>query len=432
MRKLLLASVASMGALVAATGGAKAQPLPNKIPAPGTIVVHMNGYLQFEFGVLGTNAMSGGTVAAGTAYKLNSIGTAGDVRIYPGFDAQTVNGIDYGAQLEFRTTTSNAGKGVNGNAANGNGAGNIYVRRAYGYIGTPDAGYARFGQTDGAFTLLQTGLVENFGDGAQWTSDGGAFTLLPNRTPGNFIYADQGALYTTDKIVYLTPAFTDPLGGGLSGAVSFEPSSNGIKEGFASAASDLGNEDDSIAGSSSTRRKNTIDGMVMYALKMDGFANKFSVGYLHSSPLGDIGAPQPYDDMGVFQVGGQTTFMGFTVGANLKSGQVEDGYAFKPKGGRDGLAYIIGGSYTMGPYVVGASFYDEQTAGSWTTATKKTTERTLDEYGVAVGGNYVVAKPLSLFVQYLYGHEHQKGNSSLSASGNGQAQVLAAGATIKW
>ena len=61
-----------------------------------------------------------------------------------------------------------------------------------------------------------------------------------------------------------------------------------------------------------------------------------------------------YDNLSVWQAGGQATFAGLTLGANIKGGQVEDGYTFKPKGGRDALAYIIGASYVIQQYVIGA------------------------------------------------------------------------------
>ena len=59
------------------------------------------------------------------------------------------------------------------------------------------------------------------------------------------------------------------------------------------------------------------------------------------------------------------------------------------------------------------------------------------EYGVAAGGNYVVGKDLSLYLQYEYGHRHQPGvnfNGSTvgGASGNAQYQTIATGATYKW
>ena len=74
MRKLLLASVASMGALLAA-GAANAQPL--KPVAPGTIVTHVNGYFQFGMDDVGSSASSVG------GNKLNPVTTNGEFRLYP-------------------------------------------------------------------------------------------------------------------------------------------------------------------------------------------------------------------------------------------------------------------------------------------------------------------------------------------------------------
>ena len=66
MRKLLLASAATMGALLVTVGGAQAQPVTQ--PAPGTIAVHLNGYLQFAIGDFGSTANTvttgGGTTQA--------------------------------------------------------------------------------------------------------------------------------------------------------------------------------------------------------------------------------------------------------------------------------------------------------------------------------------------------------------------------------
>ena len=71
MRKLLLATAATM----LATGAAFAQPA-KPVAAPGTIVVHLNGYFQFGVGAYGATNM--GSDAAG--YKLNSVSTFGDFR----------------------------------------------------------------------------------------------------------------------------------------------------------------------------------------------------------------------------------------------------------------------------------------------------------------------------------------------------------------
>jgi hypothetical protein len=135
------------------------------------------------------------------------------------------------------------------------------------------------------------------------------------------------------------------------------------------------------------------------------------------------------DSLSVLEAGAQTTYAGLTIGANIKGGQTLDGYKFKPKGTRDGLTYIVGASYVVGPYVIGGSFYDAQTAGAYTP--KSVDARTLSEYGAAAGANYVLDKDISLYIQYLYGHEHQY-KALTGGKTNAQVQLIGTGATLKW
>jgi hypothetical protein len=474
MRKLLLASVATMGVTLAMSGGAQAQPV--KPVAPGTLVLHFNGYLQFELGVMGSSyndiVTKSSTGAYTGTYKLNPVGTIGDFRIYPGFDAQTVDGIEYGVATDIRTAYSNAAVGQNGKttltstststtsakttggkttfttttttSTTNTSQSGLYVKRAYGYLGTPDYGFVRFGQTDSAFTLLQSGVVEAFGDGGQWTLEGGQAVMFPSSTTpagsNQFIYADQTPVYATDKVVYVTPAFA-----GISGIVGYEPNSDGLKEGYNSCSSATSTcaalSSSGVPGDIGSRRKNTVDVGVQYAETIDGYKIKTSAAYLTGAPVSYTGVPvtgtaltHGYDNLSVYQFGAQVTFAGLTLGANLKGGQVEDGYTFKPKGGRDALAYILGASYVIGPYVVGASYMNSQSSGAYFPGSKGIAH-TLSEYGVAVGGNYVVSPNLSLFTQYMYGHRHQPGNpttSLITPGGNTQGQSIALGATLKW
>ena len=186
MRNLLLTAAAMMGAMLATAGAALAQPV--KPVAPGTIAVHLNGYLQFSIADIGAT----GDVVGNS--KLSPITTDGDARLYAGFDAQTLTGIDYGAHIELRTTASDAGVGAGKVTGSAGSAGTelIYVKRAYGYIGTPQAGYVRLGQTDSAFGLLQSGVISAFGDGAQWNIDGGEYSMVPSGSaPTTFIYANS-------------------------------------------------------------------------------------------------------------------------------------------------------------------------------------------------------------------------------------------------
>jgi hypothetical protein len=451
MRKLLLASAAAIGATYAMTGGAMAQPVTPV--AAGTLVVHLNGYVQFEIAGYGSTVnritTAGNAVTTAGTYKLNPITTDGDIRVYPGFDGQTVGGLEYGAQTEFRITTSDANVGADKVSGSGSSAGSagLYLKRGYGYIGTADAGFFRAGQTDSAFSLLQSGDIEAFGDGAQFNTDGGESSLLPtDASPSNFIYADTSNLYATDKIVYLTPAIA-----GFSAAAGYEPNSNGIKQGYsnnaAASSTSAALSSSPVAGDIGKRRKNTIDAALQYALKANGFVTKASAGVIYGAPISYDGPrvttgilAHGYDSLQVYELGAQTTFAGLTVGANIKAGQVEDGYAFKPKGARDAFGYIIGASYVLGPYVLGASFYDEQSSGAYVPGSK-TVGKTLSEYGAAVGGNYVIGPNLSLFAQYEYGHKHQIGGTyavsatsgaATIARNNLQVNALAAGLTLKW
>ncbi|MGO9818584.1 MAG: porin [Acidocella sp.] len=445
MRKVLLASVASMGALLAA-GGANAQPV--QPVAPATIVVHMNGYFQFGLDDVGSSYNNVG------GNKLNPVTTNGEFRLYPGFDAMTVNGIEYGAKIETRVTFSDGGKGATSASNSTAGTSSLYVRRAYGYIGTEDYGYVRYGQTDGAFTLLQTGVIEQFGDGAQFAStDSTSLYVVPTKAiPGEFIYADQGALYTTDKVVLITPSYQEPyLGGKLSAMASYEPNSDGLKEGYATcsvAGATCAAISSAGAGTYSTtlakERQNTFDVAGQYALKMDGFNSKMSVGFLDGNPIRYTGsiaggnAIYNLDKLQVMEVGLQTTYKdlfldgdAITVGANAKWGQTLDGYAPKPKGTRDAVGYIVGGNYVVGPYVLGASFWDGQSAGNQY-AGKTGEARTLTEYGASAGGNYVIGKDMSLYLQYMYGHSHQPGNTNFLNKNNSQMQMVSIGSTLKW
>jgi hypothetical protein len=436
MRKILLASIATLGAGLAFTNAAHAQPV--KPVAPGAIVVHLNGYLQFGIDDYGS------TYNTYLGDKLNAVSTNGDARFYIGVDAKTLSGIAYGAQLELRDTKSDAGQSAGSTTGTGSTAGTetIYVKRAYGYIGTDEGGYVRFGQGDSAFTLLQVGSIEAFGDNAQFNSDGGTSLVLPTAAaPSTFVYADASALYATDKVVYVSPVIA-----GFSGSFGYEPNSNGLKEGYGSDAEAVAT---SAALSSATTfagakdRKNTVDAALLYVLKADGAVTKANIGFIHGSPIAYDGttalpAADKLDSLNVFEAGAQSTFAGVTLGAGVKWGQVLDGYAFKPVGTRDGFDYIVGGNYVLGPYVVGASFFDGESAGAYypgdtvTIGTKKYgVGKSLSEYGAALGGNYVVGKDLSLYIQYLYGHKQQY----LAFAGNKsdtQVQALGAGATLKW
>jgi hypothetical protein len=406
MRKYLLATAATAAMSFAMTGGAMAQAA--KAPAPGTVVVHLNG--NFTFAVAMTNNPTSGTT------KYSAIDTVGLFRLYPGFDATTLGGLQYGVASELRdTSAAPSGAGVGSNAASTNGTVNLYVRRAYGYVGTKDAGFLRFGQGDSAFTLLADGDIESFGDGQQWNGDGSLSAIVPAGTPNN-LFSATGKLYTTSKLVYLSPSFA-----GVNFGVGFEPNSNGIYEGLAGASAQS-----SIPGSSNNRRRNTIDAMVGYTAKVSGAVVKASAGYFDASPLGSTTTAQPYKNMGIAQAGAQVAFAGAAIGVNYKAGAVNDGYTFLTRGQRHDNDLLISATYTMGPAGVGASYFFNQSAGVHTAGSR--IARTETNNGLAVGASYDLAKNFTVFTQYLYGQVKQPGAPTPKSHSN----AIDLGAVLKW
>ncbi|MFT2095398.1 porin [Acidiphilium multivorum] len=439
MRKYLLASAASLGLMVAASGAAHAQAA--KAPAPGQIVVHLNGLLNDQINMIGA---TGDNVQGSN--KLNPIGMAGFLRLYPGFDATTENGIEYGVAAELRTAFSSAGAGIQENSSSGSLTG-LAIRRAYAYIGTPQTGFVRFGQTDGIWWLLSTGEYYNFGDGNLWNSDGGVGNAVPSQDHPAGLFTSAGALYTTNKIVYISPDVD-----GFKAGFDFEPNSNGFKQGeICSLASASGCATLASAPGSSAigdaRRKNTITGGLEYSGEFSGTGVTLAVDYLHAAPIGvssgsitDAGKTNKYTgykSMGIAEFSGQVKYAGFTLGANVKTGQVNDGYTFLLPGQRDLLFYEVTGIYDFGPYTVGAYYFNNQSAGAYYLGSGY--GRTATNYGIAVGANYALSKNLGLYATYLYGHRHQAGynfisNDSTVATGydNVQSQAFSLGAALKW
>jgi len=439
MRKYLLASAASLGLMVAASGAAHAQAA--KAPAPGQIVVHLNGLLNDQINMIGA---TGDNVQGGN--KLNPIGMAGFLRLYPGFDATTENGIEYGVAAELRTTYSSAGVGIHeatnsaAGAANG-GVTGLAIRRAYAYIGTPQTGFVRFGQTDGIWWLLSTGEYYNFGDGNLWNSDGGVGSSVPNQDHPSGLFTSSGVLYTTNKIVYISPDVD-----GFKAGFDFEPNSNGFKEGEScSLTTDCATLSSAAGGAGNARRKNTVTGGLEYSSEFSGTGVTLAVDYLHAAPIGVSSGGvtatgytfNGYKSMGIAEFSGQVKYAGFTLGANVKTGQVNDGYTFLLPGQRDLLFYEVTGIYDFGPYTVGAYYFNQQSAGAHTLGSSY--GRTATNYGIAVGANYALSKNLGLYATYLYGHRHQAGynfisNNATVATGydNVQSQAFSLGAALKW
>ncbi len=449
MRKFLLASVATLAMVAGATGAAHAQAA--KPPKPGTLVVHLNGLLNFQANDIGSTANTVNT-KTGT-YKLNPIGMTGFLRLYPGFDAQTLGGLQYGVAVELRTSYTVAGQGQIESGAGGLAPESLVIRRAYAYMGTKEAGFIRVGQGDGVFGLLATGEYFNYGDGNLWDSDGGVGAAVPGNAAPKGLFTAVGSLYTTNKIVYLSPDIA-----GFQAGVDFEPNSNAFKQGEVCPVASAGcatlssAPGDAPGVTFNARRKNTFTGGLTYTGEFSGVGVKLTGDYLVGSPIANssgsafetIVSPQTgaitkesnYKRLGVASVGAQVSYAGFLLGGNIKDGQVNNGYTFLLPGQRNALFYEVTGEYTAGPATIGVQYFNDQAAGAHLPTNK--VARTETDYGFDVGANYAVTPNLGFYAVYLYGHRHQNGYNFISgaadnaAFNNVQAQAISVGTQVKW
>ncbi|MBV9654539.1 MAG: porin [Acetobacteraceae bacterium] len=530
MRKLLLASVAALGVTAALSDAGFAQSADDDsgqaaAPAPGTITVRLNGRFRAfggivnqgdanrpvfynpatggvatavpnatntAFGVRSTasNAVIapvGGAIVAGTGVPATLVGATLQynklanymleeyTRLYPGFDGVAANGLKYGASIEIRQdNASGAGGGVYGSPSQqSRQRGELYIRREWGYIGTDQLGTVRFGATDGPSSLYMTGNFENFNDGG-WNGDVNNFPA-PATAP-LWPFADVGQLYTTNKVIYLSPQFY-----GVDFGVAFEPSTANVGLGSSNACTGnnaigptfivqssqgAGAGCDALASTSTgdyTRRRNTVDAGLRYRGTFGPVGLAATVDYIGSGKIQDssialaTGNRNQFDGLSVGIGGIAVTYAGLTVGGMAQGGRFNGQWSLTPVGAADSSAWLAGASYTFGPIVVGASYYIYYSPGSsgptgsgfGATGATNTGFSPLvgqrRERGVAAGGTYSLAPGLALMLSYLWADRKENGldfisnqtstpaSPNLGANNNYvHSQVLTLGASLTW
>ncbi len=482
MRKLLLASVAALGASIGAASYADAQIVDNtdgqSFPTPGQVTVRLNGRFRFyaEVEDLGSERTTnfGGTSANQTVngVALQAVNTANQgtnrlsnygfteyVRLYPGFDGVAANGLKYGASAEIRQDNNfGSGGGVYGSTTGQDRTrGILYFRREWGYIGTDRFGTLRLGSSDGPTSLYLTGSFETFNDGGLNGDLPGAF---PGGSPAMIQYPfnDVGNMYSTTKAVYLSPQFY-----GVDFGLSYEPSTAGIGgdngagcnpapqfgsttlSGGVTAATPGCDDLGSTSTQDYNRRKNTYEALVRYRGTFGPVGLAATAAYVGSGRVLDSGVQgsttipkhQRLDDLSYGDFGLVATYGGFSAGGNVEYGR----YNVLNGGGAGGLisrgapnssAFIVGGTYTFGPVIVGAhylrSFYQGIGINGITADTNRNQTTGLAaggvsgggrrEQGVGAGGTYSLAPGVSIYLSYLYAQSKQNGLDLLSNTPN--------------
>ncbi len=408
MRKLLLATTAALGATVGIAGGANAGTLtpnaPN--PSPGSITVTFNAVVEaFVFNESDTAKVRNESTPGGGT-KSTGYGIGSYSRLFPSFDGVLANGLKYGASVEIRhisgvqqKITATAPNGVVSTSPSALTPTTFYVQREFLYVGSDKFGKLILGSSVQPTELFQTGNPANFNTGG-WDGD------LPGVFGSGLGYYIDDDNDRANKIVYVSPQFA-----GFDFGASFEPNDFGQDFGGPTGARVTRGNQNPQFGS----RRNTVDGSVRYQGSFGPFGVKANVGGSYGGTVRQsIGATGLVNRRNFeFLAGGlAVTYAGFELDGHIDSGIYSRDFNPVAQGAKGTTAYVVGGSYTFGPVIVGASYYAYDTGEN---KNGNAPIGTNHAYGVAAGGTYTLAPGASVFLEYLYGHQKNNGYDLLSS-----------------
>jgi hypothetical protein len=461
------------------TGSAAAGPLstiraPNTyaVPAPGTLVIHLNGRVEADVAANFTS-VDKGTTATGqpNGFKVNPVGVASDIRLYFGADGLSTTGIRYGAAIEVwqnfegGTADSNPANASNSGSSNSSGQ-TVFVRKSFAYLATDKAGLVRIGGAEGIIGLMDPCIFSSqCWDAGMGTLNGGASTsMAPQGAMGiPWVFSSQsGAEYATDKIVYLSPQVY-----GFDFGVNYVPSkgnlfadgapANPLQNGVCNQASA-----ECLAvssGNDATRWINMVGAALRYEHTF-GAVDFKTYGLYETSGKEDLSTQDymtpaqsraafangaatgingtqflRYNDMGFYQAGVAITADNFTLAADYMGGQVDGQLSLNPSGGVAMNAVVVGLTYANGPWILGAMLENIDSQGD----ARLVGVSQRHEVGTAFGGNYKLAPGMQLVVEYQYEYRHQGGfdfsQGTLGVNGrtvDAHGQGLLTGLVMTW
>lgn len=431
-------------------------PNADTVPRPGTVVIRLNGRVEAD--VAGTFTSVDRSTPPG--YKLNPVGIGSYMRLYPGFDGLSASGIRYGAAVELRENfaAGNAGS-VDAPAGTGPAAGpsantssqTIYVRRAFTYLATDQAGLLRFGQGDGVLGLFDNCIFTSqcWDAGEKILSTGGLQIFAPGTAVVPFVWLDQSVPeYGNNKIVYLSPQVY-----GFDLGLQYAPSEGNAfqNEGSGAGCGQAAPGCISLsAGNDPTRWLNQVGvglrwqrGFGPFDVKAYGFwetAGKedlTTAAYAPLSPTGVIAgnaATLHYDNLNFYKAGVALSAYNITAAVDYIGGAINNALSMRPTGGAPMSAVLTGLTYANGPITLGADLgiIDCQGAAQLVHVSQE------HQYEVAFGGNYKLAPGVQLVGAYTYIHRYQGDfNFATGTAGRGdtvaaQARQVLFGTVLTW
>jgi hypothetical protein len=454
------------------SGSAAAGPLStlfapnvNAVPAPGTIVIRLNGRVEVEVGATFSSLNNGIGTSAG--YKLNPVGVGSYVRLYPGFDGVAANGLRYGASVEIREnfyagtsgTTNGGATGATASPGANISAQTLFVRQAFSYLASDKVGIVRLGQGSGVLSLFDNGIfTSQTWDAGLGNLNGSAVADIgPSGAQPPFVWLNQaGADVANNKIVYLSPQFF-----GFDFGAQYAPSEgNAFSNG--SGTSPLQSAPCNQAGpncinvssgNDASRWYNQVAAGVRYQqnfgavdFKAYGFYETAAKENLttgaYSTPAiaratGGGVTNLRYDDLNFYKGGIAVTAANFTFALDYIGGAVNGQLGLRPTGGANMNALLPGITYANGPISAGVVFGDIWSQGD----ARLVGVSQRHEYEVAFGGAYKLAPGVQLVGEYQYDYRHQSGynfsTGALGTAGTGitkdaQSQQILFATVLTW
>jgi Gram-negative porin len=463
------------------TGSAAAGPLSgsiyspnvNAVPAPGTIVIRLNGRVEVDI-VANFTSVDKGVNPNGTfnGYKLNPVGVGSYLRLYPGFDGVAANGLRYGASAEIRENfsggVSNGNNGAQGAAGTATSPSSnssqqtLLVRRAFTYLASDRVGLVRIGQGDGVLGLFDNCIFTSqcWDAGVGSFNGGGPTQSIPSGPVPPFVWlAQAGVEYSNSKIVYLTPQFY-----GFDFGVQYAPNQGNAfqNEGLGVNCIQAGPSCISVSsGNDATRWINqtavglrwqqafgAVDVKTYGFWETSGKENLTTQPYQTpaqargavapppGTPAGAIGSQfQRYDDLSFYKFGAAVTAFNFTLASDYIGGAVNGQLNMRPTGGVSMNAVVTGLTYANGPITAGLEWGVINSQGD----ARLTGVSQRREYEIAAGGAYRLAPGVQLVGEYEYMQRHQGGfdfaTGTLGVNGrtnNARAQGVVFSTVLTW
>ena len=358
MRKLLLGTTAIIGASILATGGASVLATGQALAAEPP-ELKISGYIRFEAWFAGQDNPDVGASRADTDATQGDI-QSGDASRGYFFDVDDAeiqfrangvadNGLEYGGKIELDVDGSNtvADEIV------------VSLGGAWGTI--------FLGNEDGAEDLVKVAGFSVLSGQGGWDGDLDSIFNFTSSLDSPSNPWDTG---DATKITYFTPSFQ-----GFRAGVSWTP--------------DTGDERGDDIGDGGDDFENHIG----FGLEHKGNFNDFG---WHVSGRGGYAEPEDStsdaEDLWGWAIGARINYMGWSLAGAYADN--DDSGVTKGTSADAGQWWDVALRYSTGPYTI---------AGGYFRAKQDTTLGNEDEVSVvSVGGNYVVAPGLDLYVEYNY------------------------------